>query len=524
MKTYLFICIFFYFFFGKTFAQQTTSKIGSESFIINSSAALEVQSNSKGFLPPRMTTLERNNIINPAEGLVIYNLTSNQLETNIGTTTVPVWSGNAPDASTTQKGLIQLAGDLSGVATSQIVTNEAVLGKVLNGFTSGTVKSTVSSSDNILQAFQKIDGNVALKAPINSPALTGIPTAPSAVAGTSTTQIATTEFVNKTTNLYIPTSQYPTFSPSDYQILSGALWVGYDATLGVWKYLKQISGNGLNDPGNPSGWEVNGGAIGVFNGDMSILPSGTHINFKYDPRTKAAMYNQDDIAVRIANLWVDKYEARIVDVTSNSFIDNDNSSLSNTVDTDINGSGQKLPNSYLSFSQKKNGSSGMSWYVAQVALANNEKRLLTNSEWQVAAAGTEKSDSSGPSFGDNWVSVGQTNISRYGIVGCAGSLWEWVADTGQYGPSTGNLNNTVQNQYGVDVQYNINGVAYTNNNVESVNTPGLPPGYSGYIYSRAALIRGGSYSEASGSGIFAVAALFAPSAWAADIGFRGVRQ
>lgn len=40
-----------------------------------------------------------------------------------------------------------------------------------------------------------IDGAIALKAPLASPALTGTPTAPTAAAGTDTTQIATTEFV-----------------------------------------------------------------------------------------------------------------------------------------------------------------------------------------------------------------------------------------------------------------------------------------------------------------------------------------
>jgi hypothetical protein len=39
------------------------------------------------------------------------------------------------------------------------------------------------------------DGAIALKAPLASPALTGAPTAPTAGAGTSTTQLATTAFV-----------------------------------------------------------------------------------------------------------------------------------------------------------------------------------------------------------------------------------------------------------------------------------------------------------------------------------------
>ena len=49
-------------------------------------AMLDIQSTTKGLLPPRMTTSERNDIINPAEGLIIYNLTSKCLE---------VWSGTS---------------------------------------------------------------------------------------------------------------------------------------------------------------------------------------------------------------------------------------------------------------------------------------------------------------------------------------------------------------------------------------------------------------------------------------------
>ena len=37
-----------------------------------SSAALDVTSTSKGFLPPRMTTAQRNAISSPALGLMIY--------------------------------------------------------------------------------------------------------------------------------------------------------------------------------------------------------------------------------------------------------------------------------------------------------------------------------------------------------------------------------------------------------------------------------------------------------------------
>ena len=39
------------------------------------SAQLDVNSTTKGFLPPRMDSTERNAIVSPVEGLTIYNTT-----------------------------------------------------------------------------------------------------------------------------------------------------------------------------------------------------------------------------------------------------------------------------------------------------------------------------------------------------------------------------------------------------------------------------------------------------------------
>lgn len=49
------------------------------------SAALELKSVGKGFLPPRLTTIQRNAITSPATGLMIYNSTKNCLEWYDGT-------------------------------------------------------------------------------------------------------------------------------------------------------------------------------------------------------------------------------------------------------------------------------------------------------------------------------------------------------------------------------------------------------------------------------------------------------
>lgn len=46
---------------------------------VNSSAALEVNSSTKGFLPPRMTTSQRDAISSPENGLIIYNSTTGKL-------------------------------------------------------------------------------------------------------------------------------------------------------------------------------------------------------------------------------------------------------------------------------------------------------------------------------------------------------------------------------------------------------------------------------------------------------------
>ncbi len=50
----------------------------------NSSAMLDVKSTDKGFLPPRMTTSERNAINSPAEGLIIYNTTTKCMDFYLG--------------------------------------------------------------------------------------------------------------------------------------------------------------------------------------------------------------------------------------------------------------------------------------------------------------------------------------------------------------------------------------------------------------------------------------------------------
>ena len=66
------------------------------------------------------------------------------------------------------------------------------LGTTANDGTGDPLRTALGKAE---ENFTELYGSEALKAPLASPALTGTPTAPTAVPGTSTTQIATTEFV-----------------------------------------------------------------------------------------------------------------------------------------------------------------------------------------------------------------------------------------------------------------------------------------------------------------------------------------
>ncbi|WP_443632356.1 ice-binding family protein [Candidatus Marifrigoribacter sp. Uisw_064] len=57
------------------------------------SSALDISSNSKGLLMPRLTTTQRNLIAFPATGLMIYNTTLNDGQLNIGTPSAASWIG-----------------------------------------------------------------------------------------------------------------------------------------------------------------------------------------------------------------------------------------------------------------------------------------------------------------------------------------------------------------------------------------------------------------------------------------------
>ncbi len=67
----------------------TNNRLGIGTATPAASSILDLTSTAKGFLPPRMTTTNRDAITSPATGLTIYNTTNGQLEIYSGTT----WTG-----------------------------------------------------------------------------------------------------------------------------------------------------------------------------------------------------------------------------------------------------------------------------------------------------------------------------------------------------------------------------------------------------------------------------------------------
>ena len=81
------------------------------------SAVLELYSTTQGFLPPRMTTAERDAIVSPAIGLMIFNTDTGHLETFFGTFWVVAGAENLQSTyDLSPDGDIQLSPTIGGIA------------------------------------------------------------------------------------------------------------------------------------------------------------------------------------------------------------------------------------------------------------------------------------------------------------------------------------------------------------------------------------------------------------------------
>ena len=71
------------------FAQSVS--INNTAAVADASAMLDISSNTKGLLIPRMSTVEINAIVLPAKGLMVFDTTTNKFSINTGTLAIPLW-------------------------------------------------------------------------------------------------------------------------------------------------------------------------------------------------------------------------------------------------------------------------------------------------------------------------------------------------------------------------------------------------------------------------------------------------
>jgi hypothetical protein len=129
----------------------TPGAVGVNAPSINASAVLEADSTTQGFLPPRMTTTQRNAIASPATGLIIFNTTTAQPEVYNGTAWVAIGGSTSP--------LVQIAkaSTIVGDGTSSTSFVATSLTKSFTGTAGHIVRITVSGV-----GFMSTSGNTAV--------------------------------------------------------------------------------------------------------------------------------------------------------------------------------------------------------------------------------------------------------------------------------------------------------------------------------------------------------------------------
>jgi hypothetical protein len=110
------------------FSSSIFSQVGIGTTTPHASAELDVTSTSKGFLLPRMTTVQRDLIGSPAAGLVIYNTSTSKAEVNVGSSVAPIWQATSSALPTGTSGQTLRHDGTNWVANSTIINTGTNVG------------------------------------------------------------------------------------------------------------------------------------------------------------------------------------------------------------------------------------------------------------------------------------------------------------------------------------------------------------------------------------------------------------
>jgi len=254
-------------------------------------------------------------------------------------------------------------------------------------------------------------------------------------------------------------------------------------------------------------------ATAIDSVDSSVTPD--QIRDKFYSGTSCAGNGANDIMVKVGPLCVDVFEASVWSNPDGTGIQygtaSDNYPTGVTAFPD---SGNWTGKVYALSMPGKFPATYITWFQAQQACALSDKRLLTNAEWQMAAAGTPDPGTDDlptdcnitPATGKLTTGSRSACVSKWGIVDMVGNVSEWVADWIQgYNSDNWNTGAITTDPYGnSDAIIGIN---------EGLPADGFP----------VALIRGGDFNSNAGAGVFAMDATHGPSFSQNLIGFRCAR-
>lgn len=109
-----------------------------------------------------------------AESVPSGSVTSSMLGSDLtlaGSTTGTFIGSLSGNATTATQFTGALAGDVTGTQSATAISNATVTSKLITGFSSAA--GTITTADSLLTAINKLDGNIALRAPLASPTFTG---------------------------------------------------------------------------------------------------------------------------------------------------------------------------------------------------------------------------------------------------------------------------------------------------------------------------------------------------------------
>jgi formylglycine-generating enzyme required for sulfatase activity len=280
----------------------------------------------------------------------------------------------------------------------------------------------------------------------------------------------------------------------------------------------------------PKGDKGDTGATGATGPQGPQGPAGAdgspdtadQVRDKFFAGTSCAGNSAGDIMVKVGPLCVDKYEASVwsnADGTGTHYGDPNSPFSLTAYPAGFPANGNWTTPVYAVSKTNVLPSTNLSWFQAQQACALSGKRLLTNAEWQMAAAGTPTTYEPGADNGTTNcntstagapVNTGSRSacVSKWGVNDMVGNVWEWVADWMHGGSITWAASSgSAGTDYGIDIISAINPAVN-----QGTNSSHFP----------AALVRGGSWINGSDAGVFAMQLDYAPTLSSALIrtGFR----